>query len=217
MKKISLYILILLFYNFLPAQENWELKKDKNGIKVYYRDSQSSDIKELKITTRIKSRISAAVSVVNDIPEMPNWVFRCEEAEVLEGNTNSAFVFVNRTSMPFPFTDRELIFSCRTYQEENSLITHSECKAYPDYLPESEDYVRIQNALSTWKFSPKEDGWIEAEYFLALDPAGSIPAWLVNWGLDYGPLKTIDKFKAMVKEEKYASQKLTYIREPEGN
>lgn len=214
MKEISLCILVLIFGDFLLAQESWELKKNKDGIQVYYRDSQSSDIKELKITTRIKSRISAAVGVVNDIPQMPNWVFRCEEAEVLEGSTSSNFVFVNRTSMPFLFTDRELIFSCRTYQEENSLITHSECKANPDYLPESEDYVRIQNALSTWKFTPKENGWLEAEYFLALDPAGSIPAWLVNWGLDYGPLKTIDKFKAMVKEEKYASQKLTYIREP---
>ncbi|MEM8888523.1 MAG: START domain-containing protein [Bacteroidota bacterium] len=214
MKEISLCILVLIFGDFLLAQESWELKKNKDGIQVYYRDSQSSDIKELKITTRIKSRISAAVGVVNDIPQMPNWVFRCEEAEVLEGSTSSNFVFVNRTSMPFLFTDRELIFSCRTYQEENSLITHSECKANPDYLPESEDYVRIQNALSTWKFTPKENGWLEAEYFLALDPAGSIPAWLVNWGLDYGPLKTIDKFKAMVKEEKYANQKLTYIREP---
>ncbi|MDW3647326.1 MAG: START domain-containing protein [Bacteroidia bacterium] len=217
MKVLSLFILAFSFSLLLPAQENWELKKDKDDIQVYYRDSPTSDIKELKITTLIECKLSAAVSVVNDIAEMPNWVFRCEEAEVLQGNTNSNFVFVNRTSMPFLFTDRELIFSCRTYQEKNSLITHSECKALPNFLPDSEDYVRIQNALSSWKFTPQKNGWIEAEYFLSLDPAGSIPAWLVNWGLDYGPLKTIAKFKALVKEEKYASRKLDFIKEIKGN
>ena len=217
MKVISLWILSLSLIPPLVAQDSWELKKDKNGIQVYYRDSPNSDIKELKITTLIQCRLSTAVSVVNDIPAMPDWVFRCEEAEVLEGSTDARFVFVNRTSMPFLFTDRELIFSCRTYQEENSLITHSECKALPNFLPENEDYVRIQNALSSWKFSPQKDGWIEAEYFLSLDPAGSIPAWLVNWGLDYGPLKTIDKFKSMLKEEKYAQQVLDYIEEVPNN
>jgi len=214
MKKAILFLIGILFFTDSYTQNTWELKKDIQGIQVYYRDNPASDIKELKIVTEIESSLASAISVINDIAEMPNWVFNCAKAEVKAGHIDSSFLFVNTTSFPFPFTDRELVFRCTTYQNIQTKEVHSRCIAEPKAIPINEEYIRVEEALSTWTFVPLAPNKVKAEYFLSLDPGGSIPAWLVNWGLDYGPVKTLKKFKVLVKSDQYRDKKVPYIKEP---
>jgi len=212
--KIVILSLLILSHDLGYSQDTWELRKDKNGVQVYYRNSQDSDIKELKIVAEITGSLTSAISVINDIEGMPNWVFNCEKAEILAGDTDSSFVFVNKTAFPFPFTDRELVFSCTTYQDTSTLVAYSRCIASPESLALNDNYVRVQHAISTWTFTPIGQNRLKAEYFLSTDPGGSIPAWLINWGLDYGPLKSLEKFKELLGSEKYRNGKLSFIKEP---
>ena len=120
---VNFFILLGLLY-FYPlnsfSQENWELQKSADGVEVYYRDSDSSEIKELKIVCQIEASFSSAIALINDIPSMPKWVFRCEEAKVLKSHDVSNFIFVNHTDFPFFFSDRELVFQCTTYKEKET-------------------------------------------------------------------------------------------------
>ena len=56
MKRIY-FILILIFgcANSLFASESWELEKDEDGIKVYTRMTDKSDVKEFKAVTTINA------------------------------------------------------------------------------------------------------------------------------------------------------------------
>ncbi len=209
---ISLSLLVLI----LPAQDaGWVPKKNKDGIQIFYRESSESDIKELKIVTQVSCSLSAAVSVINNIDEMPSWVYKCSETEVLQTESESHFTFSSVTQFPLFFSNRELVLTCTTYQDNNSLEVYSRCSnADVAIYPHKQKNIRIDPAISNWKFTPKPGGIITAEYYLLADPGGSIPAWLVNMGLDYGPVRTIKKFKKMVQSTDYKYESLSYITEP---
>lgn len=215
MKVKTCIICFCLYVNTISAQTNeWELAKNKNGIKVYVRESPESAIKELKITLELSCTLSSAISVINDIGGMPDWVFNCIETKILDQESETSFTFSSTTDFPFLFSDRELVVRCTTYQDQKSCVVYSECShANPEKFPHQEKNIRINPAISNWKLTPKGGGLIEAEYYLLADPGGNIPAFVVNWGLDYGPVQTIKKFKKRVQLEKYKDRRLAYIRE----
>lgn len=62
---MKFYSLPILAYLLLPcqtitSQPSWTFKKEKNGIKVYYREPADSRIKELKVTLQVKGSLGAA-------------------------------------------------------------------------------------------------------------------------------------------------------------
>lgn len=211
---ISIFALSLLFSSTHSQHDEWVLKKDKDGIEVYYREASGNDIKELKIVTDISCSLSSAVSAINNIDEMPSWVYKCAEAHILQTESESHFTFSSVTRFPVFFADRELVLTCTTYQDDD-LVVYSRCSnADAAIYPHKKRNVRIDPAISNWKFTPKPGGIITAEYYLLADPGGKIPAWLVNMGLDYGPVRTIKTFKKMVQSTDYKYESLSYITEP---
>ncbi|MEZ4774018.1 MAG: START domain-containing protein [Bacteroidia bacterium] len=210
---LYLTIVFLMIPAYSHSQADWELRKNSDDIQVYFRSSDDSDIKELKITTTLDCTLSSAISVINDIEKMPEWVYQCEEAEFIGKNEGAAFTFVNRTVVPFFFKDREIVLQCTTFQERPSLKTCSRCVARPDALALNPDYIRVEKAISEWTFWPQEDGTLKVEYFFIADPGGYVPAWLINFALDYGPVNTLKQFKKRVHLEEYAKARLTYIQD----
>lgn len=218
---ISIFALSLLFSSTHSQHDEWVLKKDKDGIEVYYREASGNDIKELKIVTDITCSLSSAVSAINNIDEMPSWVYKCAEANILQSESESHFTFSSVTQFPLFFSNRELVLTCTTYQDNNSLEVYSRCSNADEVsYPHQKKNVRIDPAISNWKFTPKKKnglilkGVITAEYYLLADPGGRIPVWLVNMGLDYGPVRTIKEFKKRVQSTAYKYESLSYIKEP---
>lgn len=215
MKTISSIISLFLLCQILPAQDDgWVPRKNKDGIQVFYRETPENDIKELKIVTHVTCSLSSAVSAINNIDEMPSWVYKCVGTEVLQTESESHFTFSSVTQFPVFFANRELVLTCTTYQDDN-LVVYSRCSNADEVsYPHKKKNIRIDPAISNWKFTPKPGGVITAEYYLLADPGGSIPAWIVNMGLDYGPVRTIRKFKKMVQSTDYKYESLSYITEP---
>ena len=84
-KKIILLLLALLEHTILLCQQ-WQFQKETEGIKVYYRESPDSKIKELKATLIVESSLSAAVKVISDAARFPDWVYKCKAGSVIEGD-----------------------------------------------------------------------------------------------------------------------------------
>ena len=109
---------------------------------------------------------------------------------------------------PWPVDNRDVVVDVNTYQDEETKIVYQKVNGLPDYLPSQKDHVRIREFRATWTVKPLKNGLVEVEYELLVNPAGSIPAWVVNMAMTDGPYETSLKMKERLLNEKY--QKATF-------
>lgn len=210
--RFCLIIFCLIGTLSLSAQD-WKFRKSKNDVDVYFRESEDSKVKELRMVGKVESSLTAALLVISDIERFPEWVYNCKEAKIIGGDFPREFDYYNVTDFPWPLTDRQFVLRCTTYQNPETGVVTTESFAQPDAMPEDDRYVRVSMVHSRWDLKPLEDGMIEATYYLKADPGGSIPSFLINWALDIGPRKSLQKLRKRVQLEEYRLGRLAFISE----
>ena len=86
MKRHKAIVFILLasvlvsFTTFKDTESEWILKKEKNGVTVYNRSVENSDLKEIKAVTQIKTSLTSIIALLSDRESFPEWVYKCEKA-----------------------------------------------------------------------------------------------------------------------------------------
>ena len=110
MKFYSL-ILILIFLNqgfILPhsgtfqSDTKWELKKEKNNIKVFVRDSSKTGIKQIRTIATVKASVEELVQMVYDIDSYPLWIANLETAKILEKVSEEEIYYYYQAAVPWP-------------------------------------------------------------------------------------------------------------------
>ena len=214
--KYFIILFITWFSSFvLLAQKPgpWELKKNKKDIKVYVRDSPDSPIKQLKMKFTVEASMSSIVLLLQDVPAIPEWVYKCPEAYHLKKINKNEEIYYNLVDFPWPLDDRDLIVKNTLVQDPETKVVRSESFNEPTYIPAKEGIVRIPKLHLWWEFTPRGNGIIDVEYFLSSDPGGMIPAWMINLAIDQGPIQTIKSFRKILKEPKYRDAQLDFISE----
>jgi hypothetical protein len=171
------------------AQPNWELKKEKDGIKVYLANSEDSRIKQFKVETFVPAQPRIIADAIVDLDNNYKWFVNVEKAELLKQLGPNEFIFRQVIQVPFPFKDREVVEYCSVKELPNGVV-HIDLKEDSTFIPETEDYVRMLISKGYWTLTPTENG-TEIEYSLLADPGGNIPAWLANQFIVNNPFKTI--------------------------
>jgi hypothetical protein len=179
-------------------QSNWELKKEKDGIKVYLANSDESKIKQFKVKTYIDAKPREIADAVIDLDNNYKWFVNVEKAELLEQLGNDEFIFRQVIQVPFPFKDREVIEYCVVKDLPNGVV-RIELKEDSTFIPETDDYVRMLMSRGYWILTPSGDG-TDIEYSLLADPGGNIPAWLANQFIVNNPFKTIRGLREYLKK-----------------
>ncbi len=216
MNILWLFLTCLLFFpsspDTLASATKWELKKDQNGIKVYYRDSDQSAIKELRIVTEIDASLSAIMALLYDVDMYTEWVYTCSKSYVAKRVDEQELYYYSKMDFPWPLSDRDLIAHSTIKQDDKTGKVISTTKAAPAFLPEEEGVVRLQTMQVRWELTPKTDGTVHVEYYLYSDPGGNIPDWVVNLGLDRGPVQSLLSFQELLQQEKYSNARLAFIK-----
>ena len=198
------FVLTISFTDvFAQGSKNipWELIKVKEPLRIYTRTSTDSDIKEIRMTTTIKASLTDFIDALNDADSYKKWVYKCESSKLVKKVSSTELYYQIETDFPFPLSDRDLVV--RTIQKfDDSGVFYSNSVAYPDKEPEKKGVVRIQLFESHWKVTPQNDGSVYIDYNSKVDPAGSIPQWVVNLGLTVGPIKSMESFTKFVEEWK---------------
>ncbi len=183
------FVLIALVSISTLIQTNWELKKEKDGIKVYLANSNETNIKQFKVETFVKAKPREIADAVVDLENNYKWFVDVEKAQLLKQLGKNEFVFKQVIQVPFPFKDREVIEYCAVIELPNGVL-RIDLKEDNTFIPETEDYVRMPISRGYWILTPSGAG-TDIEYSFLADPGGSIPAWLANQFIVNNPLKTI--------------------------
>jgi ribosome-associated toxin RatA of RatAB toxin-antitoxin module len=211
MKKITYVVLFSLIAFCVQAQEEWQLKKSLDGIKVFYRSTSNTAVKELRIITTIDASLSAIMTLLYDVKRYPEWVYSCTAAKPLEQINETELYYYSVMDFPWPLGDRDLVTYSQFQQDEKTGKIISQSQAASKYIANKKDLVRIEVLKIRWELTPMPDGKVKTEYFLLSDPGGNIPDWAINLALDYGPLQSIQKFKTLLKEQRYQTASLNFV------
>lgn len=209
-----IFLFILPLSDFKQQQDDgWDFKKKKSGIKIYTRESDDSNIKELKFTVTIDATMNQAVTLLADVDNYYDWVYACEHSSTInEINKLQSYCYY-KVDFPWPMTDRDLVVYSEIKQDSITKVVTSDTNSRADYMPKADGYIRMEEHFNKWIFTPISASQIEVTYLLKSDPGGSIPSWAINMAIDQGPVKSMKGFMKNLKKEKYLNAKFEGIED----
>ncbi len=175
------------------SQTDWKLAKDKDGIKVYTAPSHSSKFKAIKVECDMKGTFDKFISVLQDIPKQTEWVYATKKAYLVKKVSDDELYYYAETAIPWPVTNRDAAIKLESEKntEKNTLVVTQ--TAVSGIVPKQKDIVRVASLEGRYEVS-MADKKLHVVYYLNIDPAGDMPAWIMNIFSTKGPYET---FKAL--------------------
>ena len=163
----------------MAAEYPWQLKRDKDGIKVYTRKVEGSPVLEYKATVTIKAPMADVIALYEDESRFPQWFYQCVEAKLLkdEGPDRKIIYFV--LSLPWPVSQRDTVFRRTKLVDAQGAVTY-DLTALPDEIPRHKGRVRVPYLKTIWRFTALPDGSTEVYFQQHSDAGGFIPPMIVN-------------------------------------
>jgi hypothetical protein len=209
---LVLTITLLHLFLFSKAQEDWKLKLNKDGIKIYSRPHTDSKIKALKVVCTLEGTITQMAAVLLDIKCQDEWFYHTKSNVLLQVSPAELYYYAE-LSFPFPFSNRDFVEHIKIIQNPVTKILTMDVQNMPGYIPPKEGIVRVMQSDCKWIITPAGKNSIIVEFTLFADPAGSIPMWLVNMFSIYGPFETFKKLKIQLKKPEYKNINLPFIKD----
>jgi hypothetical protein len=211
------YILFLWIFIYLlicisvKSQENWALKKDKYGIKVFTRKTGGFRFDELKVECEFEGRISQLAAVLLDADNHYRWVYKTTKSQLLKATGTADIFFYNEIECPWPLENRDIVVHMNLIQNRENKVMTVEAQNADGYLPVNNKIVRVKYSRVTWTVTPLNDKQFKVDYRIQIDPGGSVPAWLVNLSISKGPFESFMKLKEEIKLPPYINAKFSFL------
>jgi len=198
---------------FARAQTNWELKVDREGIKVYTKTMDNSPLKAVKTVCVLNTTLTTLTAVLLDVKGSMDWVYATKSITLLKQISPSELVYHSEINIPWPASNRDFVVAISVVQDEKTKAVTVLGINKPTWIPEKKDVVRIQQSYSKWVITPLQPGSVKIEYELQVDPGGKVPVWLVNMFATRGPFETFKKLQLQVKKPVYSNKTYPFIKD----
>jgi START domain len=193
-KKFFLPLLCLMVVGKGFAEPIWDLKTDREGIKVFTSSSSSSNIKSVRVECSIVASPPQLLEFLLDLDKQHEWVYNSKRSVLLKKATEQDLIFYSEVTVPWPFSNRDYIAHLNV-SHPSSQVTLIESHSEPNFLPYNKGIVRITTSSSQWTITNQGNGQLSIEYTVHFDPGGFVPAWLTNLFLTKGPYESFKKLK----------------------
>ena len=75
MRRIILFISLLIFQFKVSAQYDWKLQKDREGIKIYTSSTTASSFKAVKVECTLTGTYSKLISILTNVDKFEDWIY----------------------------------------------------------------------------------------------------------------------------------------------
>jgi len=133
--------------------DNWELKKDKDSIKVYIRNVNEST-KEYRAETIIRSDIDNIFNTITDFDNSYKWMYKLNSSKILKKTDTLMYVYFV-VDMSWPLKNRDLVSDAVIKRDIDKIKI--EMNSTPDYIPLNNKLVRINKSRSIWNLEKIDD------------------------------------------------------------
>ncbi|GGY34173.1 hypothetical protein GCM10011297_03990 [Bacterioplanes sanyensis] len=213
-KWLTLFTLCSWLASIAYADTDWRrvIDDQESDVQVWLRPVEGSALQAFRGETRVKSRLTAAVALLEDNAVAPRWMHNCGGIEVIEQVSPTQAVSYMISEAPWPVSDRDVIVETQIRQSDLGVVTLT-VNSRDDVLPVHDEFVRIPKMQGFWRFTPQADGYLKVEYQAHADPGGSLPSWLANSVVEETPYYTLKAFRQWVQTPKYQEAERSFIRE----
>lgn len=195
---VGLAVAVLLGCGSLAA-EGWQLRRESAEIKIYTRQSQGSALNAVRIETRLPGPIDRVADLLIDPAKRSLWDDMCATVEVLSRSQLSNTAYFHY-AMPWPVADRDVVLATDIRRDEDGLTINSVALS-SDYPPQP-GRVRVSEAWYLWRLTPVSATATDVVAEMYMDPAGPIPAWLLNRLALSQPAKTIERLRVVLQTDR---------------
>ena len=204
---LTTFALSGLAYADTPAAPKWEMLNEEDGIRMFRRDVPGSSIVALRGEAFVEAPIARVASVLADRKRSPEWIDRLVKTKVLRQLSETESINWNHIKTPTPLKDRDFVFkSAITTDPAKKQVVFSYYSVTDALAPVTDDYVRgsfksgkfeLTMATRANKDGTKSKGTIVVAEVL-VDPAGSVPTFIVNLVQKSWPYKTMTALRKQV-------------------
>jgi hypothetical protein len=209
-----LFITLLAVLKLSPAaaQGNWELKTEKDGIKIYTSLVPDSKIKAVKVEANFSATPSQMVSLIMDVKSSADWVYHVKSAALVKQVSPAELYYYSEVSLPWPAANRDFVAHLKVTQNPVTRVITIDGPAVEGFVPEKKGIVRVNHSTGKWVITPVGADEIQVVYTIHVDPGGSLPAWMVNMFATEGPLKIFNGIKQQLQKSVYKDFDLAAVQ-----
>ncbi|MFK8019175.1 MAG: START domain-containing protein [Pseudomonadales bacterium] len=214
---ILVAMILLLITNVSYAQQEdgtqWQLKKESDGIAIFTRIVEDSKFKAVRSVMMTDFRLDSVIGLIRDNSACPRWADLCKESRTLEQKSETEAIVYNLNDIPWPVKDRDAITHVVWDRDASTgAVSMTATAIASDLVPPTSKAVRLKNAVTKWILTPKKDG-LEIASEGHIDPSGPTPAWMTNLLLIDSPLKTMQKLRVEMANDRYADVEFDFTAE----
>lgn len=185
--------LTVLLATATAQAEDWQVAKEKDGIKVSLSEVAGSDYKAYRGVTVMKTTMAKLRALQEDVPNACAWIHECRSQKLLKHEGDKSWTYT-QFNTPWPVTPRDSVLEVTTEEGADGSLTRK-LKGLPEYLPEEKGFVRVTKVEGFWKFTPKGADQVEVIYQVHTEPGGSVPSMVANKFVVDAPFNTLKALK----------------------
>jgi len=215
LRKTGFIVITLLFAccGWGYGQDEWDLKTEKEGIKVYTKTFPDSKFKAIRVDLDLQASLSQLVALLMDVNAGVRWVYATKTSVLLKQISPREVVYYSEIKLPWPLSNRDFIAQLKASQDVRTKIVTIDGPVIPDYVPVKDGIVRVARSEGRWVITPLGPHHVKVVYTLRMDPGGDIPAWLFNLFVTKGPTESFKNLQAELKKPVYERARLSYIED----
>ncbi|WP_434574800.1 START domain-containing protein [Pseudomonas sp. Z3-6] len=189
--------LTVLLATATAQAEDWQVAKEKDGIKVSLSEVAGSEYKAYRGVTVMKTTMAKLRSLQEDVAGACAWIHECKSQKLLKHEGDKSWTYT-QFNTPWPVTPRDSVLKVTTEEGADGSLTRK-LEGLPGYLPEEKGFVRVTKVEGFWKFIPK-DGQVEVTYQVHTEPGGSVPSMVANKFVVDAPFNTLKALKELAEK-----------------
>ena len=201
MKKFAALLICVSFNSLLLfAQDDWNLSKESEGIKVYTKKLSNSKFKSVKVECIIEGTIDKLVAILNNVDGNTKWVYKTKRTNSVRRVSNNEFIYYAETILPWPLSNRDVVINMLFSRDEAAKTLTVKATGLPGEVEKKDGIVRLAYFDGLWTVNQIDANHITILYLLTVDPGGSVPAWAYNMFVAKGPYNTFSNLAALLKK-----------------
>lgn len=207
--------LVFVFVSLNSFCQAWELKEDKDGIKIYTRKIEGSSVKEFRGEIVVHSNLGSILALIDDVSSYPKWMHNCSYAERVKKISKESGYTYYVLKAPWPVIDRDSYVYYEVTQDLSNKAVTIAIKGIKDYLPKKDGRVRIPTIKGFWQLSPIKKGITHVVYQLHCESGGFVPAAIVNAYITETPYYNLLRLKKTVESPNFPKIVMKEVKELE--
>jgi len=212
MKRILLALILCNLCTQAFAEDiKWELKKDREGIKVYSGNVPNSNIRAIRAVCTIEAQLSELAALLLDAEARGKWVYGIDKTYLIKRLSDSEQVYYSEMSMPWPLSNRDAVVLLRISQDPVTRVMSANMTIAEGYLPPKKDKVRVPFLKVNWTVTPVRQNLLSIEYQARADPGGLIPSWVVNLFSTKSPFESFKALRSLLQTGNYELNPVDFI------